>query len=301
MKNSITVQISEGLGNQLFMYAHAYSFSKLLDYTLLIDSKSGFFKKKNRLRGQRFLLDRFNVDLKNAPSHKIPDTFAKNNLNKLLIIFDFFKTKKSFLIEKFYKELNYNKDNFSNDIYIRGNFENENFFYPYRNDLVNLFSVKPKYLKNNSNIISKLKNSNSVSIHVRQNRFSDQNLKKNYLRNIKQSNLFLNNNLQYIDRSIEYLNSKFSDLNFFISSNDFIDLKKHFSKYKNNKFYYLENNDELNDFALFKYAKHFIVGPSTFHWWGAWLNNNTDKVCLCPKNINPSNNKNFWPPNWLKI
>ena len=28
MKDSVTVQISEGLGNQLFMYANAYAFSK---------------------------------------------------------------------------------------------------------------------------------------------------------------------------------------------------------------------------------------------------------------------------------
>ena len=37
-------------------------------------------------------------------------------------------------------------------------------------------------------------------------------------------------------------------------------------------------NDVINDFNLFKYAKHFIVGPSTFHWWGAWLNNSPNKI-----------------------
>ena len=33
MKKTI-VKISEGLGNQLFMYAHAYAFSKKMDYDL---------------------------------------------------------------------------------------------------------------------------------------------------------------------------------------------------------------------------------------------------------------------------
>ena len=36
MKNNIIVQISEGLGNQFFMYAHAYALSKKLDKILTI-------------------------------------------------------------------------------------------------------------------------------------------------------------------------------------------------------------------------------------------------------------------------
>ena len=45
MKKSI-VRISEGLGNQLFMYAHAYSFSKKLGYNLMIDPISAYRKLK---------------------------------------------------------------------------------------------------------------------------------------------------------------------------------------------------------------------------------------------------------------
>ena len=35
MRKKIIVEISEGLGNQMFMYAHAYSLSKNLDYLIL--------------------------------------------------------------------------------------------------------------------------------------------------------------------------------------------------------------------------------------------------------------------------
>ena len=37
MKKKIIVEIAEGLGNQFFMYAHAYSMSKKLNYELFID------------------------------------------------------------------------------------------------------------------------------------------------------------------------------------------------------------------------------------------------------------------------
>ena len=38
MTKKIIVEISEGLGNQLFMYAHAYSLSRKLGYDLFIDN-----------------------------------------------------------------------------------------------------------------------------------------------------------------------------------------------------------------------------------------------------------------------
>ena len=57
----------------------------------------------------------------------------------------------------------------------------------------------------------------------------------------------------------------------------------------------------LNDFYLLTQCKYFIVGPSTFSWWGAWLSNNQNKICIRPKNINPSNNIDFWPESWITI
>ena len=44
------------------------------------------------------------------------------------------------------------------------------------------------------------------------------------------------------------------------------------------KFTFIENNDLAMDFYLFTLCKNFIVGPSTFHWWGAWLNENIKKI-----------------------
>ena len=46
MKKLLTVEIAEGLGNQLFMYAHAYSLSKKLNYKIQIDNTSGYYKTK---------------------------------------------------------------------------------------------------------------------------------------------------------------------------------------------------------------------------------------------------------------
>ena len=54
--------------------------------------------------------------------------------------------------------------------------------------------------------------------------------------------------------------------------------------FRSNKFTFIENNNLSMDFYLFSLCKNFIVGPSTFHWWGSWLNENTkSKICIRPK------------------
>ena len=47
MDRIIIAKISEGLGNQLFMYANAYALSKKNDFELLIDPYSGYYQKKH--------------------------------------------------------------------------------------------------------------------------------------------------------------------------------------------------------------------------------------------------------------
>ena len=310
MKKSLIVEISEGLGNQLFMYSNAFALAKDNKIDLLIDNTSGYFRKKNKLRGQQYFLDYFNIKQDIAPAHLKSDTFFKYFKKKLDLKLDNFRSKKNYLFEdnnpvknskKISSLMDFKKINLHNNIFLKGNFENENYFHSYRDDLIKLFTVKSQYIKNNSTLIDMLLNTNSISIHIRQNRFSDQNIKKDNHDNILKSKKFVDDSMEYIERSIKFFNSKIEDPTFFIWSNDFTDLNSLFNRYKKNNLHFVEGNDAINDFNLFKYAKHFIVGPSTFHWWGAWLNNSPNKICLIPKNINPSNNDNFWPQNWLKI
>ena len=101
MKKKLTIQIAEGLGNQLFMYAFAYSLSKKLNYDLYIDNKSGFSRNKNLLRNHQFyMLNNFNIIDNIAYANMIYDTPMKIFQKKLKLFFDIFFKKKSFLIEK---------------------------------------------------------------------------------------------------------------------------------------------------------------------------------------------------------
>ena len=309
MNKKLIVEISEGLGNQIFMYAHGYSLSKELDYALFIDNKSGYSKRKNLLRShQKYMLGNFNLYGNIADNNMIYDTNFKRFQKKLKLFFDTFSKKKSFIIEKKtqinYKKcvqpfININKTKINNNLYVQGNFENYNYFNKYRSELCRIFVPKKEAINENNSLINRIKSSNSVSLHIRRNRFSDQ-VKSKTSKNIKKSDIFTENIINYINNSIDFINSKVQNPEYFIWSNNHDNIVPLLNKIKA-KNYTLVNNDVINDFNLFRYCKHFIVGPSSFHWWGAWLNENTKKICTRPSNINPSNNENFWPNEWISI
>jgi hypothetical protein len=298
MSKKIIVRIAEGIGNQLFMYAHAYALSKKINYDLYIDNTSGYFQKKNI---RSYELDKFNINASLSDKKYRFDNFLLNLNRNLLKKIDIYKTNKSFLIEsknrnKITNYYDTSKLNFSDILYVEGYYETEKYFKDFANDLKKKFTINEKYLEKNNKYIDLVKNSNSVSISVRQHRFSERR-QINYSKSIK----FTQNTADYINKAVIFFKNKIPNAKFFIWSNDFTGLNEYFDE---NEFTFIKNNTNksINDFNLFKYAKHFIVGPTSFHWWGAWLNQNRNKICVRPPdNLNPSNNKNFWPESWIKI
>ena len=304
MEKKLIVRIAEGLGNQLFMYANAYALSKDLNYNLYIDDKSGFIKTKGF---REYYLDRFNLTSQIIQDEEKFHTNFLNIKRKLLKKIDFFKTKKSFLIEKKIKNKKTNfydikKKNYSDKIYIEGHYESELYFIKYRDDLLKEFSFKNnKYFKENKyyNMI-KSSSENIISISIRTNRFSEREGNKYNVVSINDSNQFTKDTIEYVYRAIKNVKLKIPNAKFFVWSNNFSGLREYFPE---NEFTFIDNKlDKIyNDFYLFSLCKNFIVGPTSFHWWGAWLNENTNKLCFRPKNLNPSNNNDFWPKDWISI
>ena len=299
MDRTIIAKISEGLGNQLFMYANAYAISKKFDLNLCLDPYSGYYK--NNIRS--FMLNNFNISSNIAPSNWIFSSNYRSLIKKIKIKCDFFKKKKSFLFElkdknKLTKFNSINLDNISDTFYVDGNFESEKYFLHYRKDLLREFSFKNNLSDNK--YLDLIKKNNVVSISVRQNRYSEREKNKFDKYSIDKSRDFVTETVNYIYQSINFIKTKVNNPIFLIWSNDFTDLEKYFPT---NKFLYVVNpeNKILNDFYLLTQCKYFIVGPSTFSWWGAWLSNHEDKICIRPRNINPSNNVDFWPKNWVPI
>ena len=304
MEKKLIVRIAEGLGNQLFMYAHAYSLSKLINYKLYIDDESGFIKTKEF---RNYYLNNFKVSAEIINDDLKFNNFNKNLKRKILKKTEFIRSRKKFIIEKKFmnKTTKYEKIEPSalNDIvYVEGHYESEKYFLKFKSDLIDEFRFKNNLdLSENYyfDIIKKNKN-NIISICIRTNRFSERPGNQYDIYSKNKSDQFVKDTIDYVYRAIDFLKNKIQNPIYLIWSNDFSNLKEYFP---NENFIFVDNKVEkiITDFSLLNECRNFIVGPTSFHWWGAWLNNDTNKICIRPSNINPSKNKDFWPTNWIEI
>ena len=304
-KKKLCVEISENLGNQMFMYAHAFALSKKLNRELYVDNESAYLRNKSI---GSYKLDRFNISSKIIDNkHKFLTIFQYFK-KKFISISDYFYKNKFFYKEKqtrgkktcYYNELNLNKNN-NSLIYIKGHFESEKYFLNYRESILKEFSFKNEKQYQNNSYYRYILNNNVVAITVRQNRFNERNYSQTtnlFLK--KKSEIFLKKQIEYIRKAMIYFKNKIKNPKFLIWSNDFINLDKYFD----NTFLFVKNSKkykDLIDLYLLTQCKYFIIAPSTFSWWGAWLSERKGKICVRPKKLNVSNNKDFWPKEWKPI
>jgi hypothetical protein len=306
MNNIIVARISNGLGNQLFQYAAAYALAKKLKRKLLIDNESAYFKKKDSLRN--YELHNFNLSTQIVDQKYKFNNYLLDTKRKFLKKIDFLLTKKKFIIESKNqnKKTSYYNIKICNPhdiLFMEGYYESFRYFEETELNIQNEFNFKNEELYSSNKYLEIINNNSVVAITIRQNRYSELKMKPNDIVEGKiKSDNFMQNTINYINRAVNFFDKKINNPKYLIWSNDFCNLRQHFN---DSKFYFVlnENNKTLNDFYLLTKCKYFIVGPTSFGWWGAWLSKFKDKIILRPADniLNPSNNFDFWPEKWISI
>ena len=303
MNSKLIVRLSNNLGNQMFMYASAYVFAKKLNRDFFYDDETAY---------QSSNLYKYNLDI-----FKISSTKAPNNLKflnksgyikrKFLKYFDNFYSSKMFYVEP--RDRNKNTSfndkilsgNFRDKLFVEGHFESEKYFNSHINEIKSEFSFKNYKSFENNQIFNSIKNSESVSICIRQNRFSERK-RAITSKDDENSLIFTKDQVKYIEKSINLIKSKVTNPKFFLWSNDLKGLNNYFP---DNQFTSVSTNKVDYDLFLMSQSKHSIVIPSSFNWWGAWLGKSSKSIVIRPSNDHFSNfnvnNKDFWPKDWLVV
>jgi hypothetical protein len=278
----IISKIIGGLGNQMFQYATGRAIAhKNNDIFKLDISELANYKLHNGYR-----LSHFNIDEQIAAADEIKHLGCKNRILRKLARMGIYNYKK----ETFYEEKYRNETKFDpklflyKNLYLSGYWQNEKYFLDIRDILLKEFTLKIPV--KSDEYINTIKNSSSISLHVRR---GDYLLYNEFI------------GINYYKNAVKFISQKIKNPTFFIFSDDIKWCKENLSFIDNPIF--VENTaDELEDLELMKNAKHNIIANSSFSWWAAWLNVNKDKIVIAPK-IWFKNRAGFdpVPDNWIKI
>ena len=301
----IITRISAGLGNQLFQYATARAISLKFNRKLFLDNSWYDSLKSledhtdpNTTTVRYFLLNYFNIQ------SRVLNKIHLNWIKRLEI-----KSKTSkiykFLLNGPLNDFSFttiNHNNYSLEfiqenprIYLTGYWQNNDIIEEYKNLIYNDLILKHPLSANNQTHLKSINTTNSVAIHFRRGDYQSKPISLDV-------HASCSNNYYY--EGIEYLRNKINNLHYFIFSDDITWVKNNLGFTTNTTF--IDNyGPSYEHLYLMSQCKHQITANSTFSWWAAWLNNNTEKIIITPKYwyIDKHLNKTVIriPKDWIKI
>jgi len=296
----IIVKLIGGLGNQMFQYAVGRRISLHYGFKLKLDLSSFEDGSKNITETPRdYALKYFNIKAGIASKLEI-DKFKQNSIdiedlkkNDLTFVLNFFK-------KKYIKENEFNFNSLilsiKNNVYIDGYWQSEDYFKDISNKIKKEISLKKEYLFDDKNILDKISGSNSISIHIRRG---------DYVGNSETNKFHGTCPLSYYKNGIDYIvNNTKEKPHLFIFSDDAEWVKNNLKGDFQITYvadYKLKDYEEL---IVMSKCKHNIIANSSFSWWGAWLNENKNKIVVAPSRwfaIEGLDTPERIPGSWHKI
>ena len=186
--------------------------------------------------------------------------------------------------------------------YLDGYFQSEKYFGDQRSSLLKDFSFKLPAGDKNETLLKDILNTVSVSIHFRRG---------DYVNKAATFKVHGICDISYYEAAIAMLAEKQQGLCFYVFTDDPVWVNEHFiMRHKTNYNMLLVNNnqgtDSWKDMYLMSSCKHNIIANSSFSWWGAWLNQNAEKMVIAPARWFADTNiydfeKDILPASWIKI
>ena len=291
MKKEKIIIINGGLGNQMFQYAFYKNMKK--NNRMSIDLSYFFY---NNIHNGYELEKIFGI------REKEKNIFYNKNILEENYFFNFIYK----LLKKIYNRIgdiyvenrndNIEKIKKIRKKYFLGVWSSEKYFEEIKDEIRDMYTFPKIGDEKNLKILEILQESNeTISIHIRRG---------DYLSTSRYSNLSETN---YYVNAISIIKEKIKNPIFLIFSNDIEWCKENLNL---EKAYYIDWNkgeDSYRDMQLMSLCHHNIIANSTFSWWGAWLNNNPNKIVIAPKKYfsdkakGNTNSSNFYPESWIKL
>ena len=258
----IIINLTGGLGNQMFQYAFGRAVAKKHNTNLKLHFTNALFNIQ-----RSYELDIFNISATITTKEDLQKFGITQNrvLNRLFYLFDErygIQFNKHIVTQKYPYIFNSSYLTIKDNSYIQGYWADERYFKSIENIIRKEFTLKKKLDEKNQKILKLINNSMSVSIHVRRG---------DYITNKTNIPKFIG--LDYYVNSIKKIKKQISNPVFFVFSDDIPWCKTNLASLANN-IHYIDHNKGKNsykDLVLMSNCKHNIIANSTFSWWGGWL------------------------------
>lgn len=288
------VRFKGGLGNQMFQYA---LMEALRHRGREVHASLGYYA--NGGRGRKFILgDVFPntelMEIEEGIFQEINQKWRKIKENPELL--DDFKQN---LKDRFFYVEDQNSV-FDEKIFLTvnctfvGYWQTERYFRNIRSDLLEKYFFRICDTKLQK-LADQLRN-NHFSIHIRQGDYFYDDHKAFY------SGICTE---QYYQKAIEYIKIRVPDAKFIIFSDETERLNMEIAGMENSIMFdgsEFENYQDWYDMYLMSNCRGNIIANSSFSWWGAWLNQNPDKIVIAPKVwLNGQETPDIWCDGWIRV
>jgi len=290
----IVTKLIGGLGNQMFQYAAGKALACKHNTELKVDVSELNQSSEDRYTQRHYELDIFASDIEIAKNTDILPFFNKDNGK----IKREFQRRFPFLFNTLHaveSGNNYHPEfkKYPKNAYLRGFWQSELYFKEYEIEIRKDFQFKQSVIEACKPLINKIAPINTVSLHVRRG---------DYVNNPSANKFHGLCSPQYYEQAVSYISKSQKHIEVVVFSDDTAWCKE------NLKFdvpiHFLETGSAYEDMYLMSHCKHNVIANSSFSWWGAWLNNNRNKIVVAPQKWfadTSVNTSDIIPASWIKL
>jgi hypothetical protein len=282
-----------GLGNQLFQYAFGLRLAHQLQTDLRLEPhllESTTLARLRHYTPRQYELDTFSIHPKQASVLDLVSVLARVTVPGMKTVLVRESTTNPDAITKL-------PDQVQNALCF-GYWQSESYFKPVAETLRKqlVFRETPSEVTlSMANTI--LRNPNATFIHIRRG---------DYVTNSTANQYHGLCDIDYYIRSISYLRERVSDPHFFVFSDDQTWAKRELSVLGQTATFVDHNQgaDSWQDMYLMRLCRHAIIANSSFSWWGAWLNPETERIVIAPGQWFPGQpllSQQVVCPNWHRL
>ena len=293
---TVIARLHDGLGNQLFIYAAARALATARGATLLVDEHSGF--AHDRRYGASCQIRHFAIEAPRAPCRLSYDFPLGRQLRDLETALSLkLPLQHRFMIREADFDAASAGAPLRDVIRAEGYWQSPRYFSQIADDIRREFRVVTELSAQSEAVRRDIRAANAIGLHVRQMHGAHHAFNAPPPKAVPQLPY------DYYEEAVTRIAARAENPVFFCFADNFEWIRERWNfpwpiRYVDHN---RGSDNAHEDIALMRECRHFIVGNSTFSWWGAWLCDAPDKRVVAPSNTGAvpwGSEKDLFPADW---